>query len=366
MILSRQLNIKTIGLCNAACSFCGYNKNAMAEKLRSGHKPSKLDAARFLKQLPLLKRKGIGILHFTGGEPFMHPEFIEIIGEAKRQGFQIRTGTNGSFLDEGSVERIRATGLDFLWYSLDTFPFAKHLEHRGFLDKREKMEKGLRLLCGSGINFFGQTVISRVIPERDGLPDLEAHMDYYAEEFGIHRFVFSYPMHRPETDDAALHLATIGSSAVRYSPSELETIFHRVIELKRRRKDLVIVNPYLSLKQQMEETRTGMSGMGCYAGSDIFFLGEDQDTLRPCYRFSGTIVDRLDTNPLKSDDSYLSCTECRDQCFRDPSIAYAISRRPLRTIASLLKNPSNLHYSLLDAWNLVKHKAYRDTRPPKR
>jgi 2-iminoacetate synthase ThiH len=42
MLPGRQLNIKVLDLCNAACSFCGYNKERLAERIRNGHVAYKL------------------------------------------------------------------------------------------------------------------------------------------------------------------------------------------------------------------------------------------------------------------------------------------------------------------------------------
>ena len=122
---------------------------------------------------------------------------------AKRFGFQVRTGTNGSMLDEKLIDDLAESGVDYLWYSLDTFPFDKHLGHRGLTALKDKMLAGIQLLRDRRVNFFGQTVVSRILPLADGLPDLRGHMDHYRNEIGIDRFVFSYPMHRPDEGGAA-------------------------------------------------------------------------------------------------------------------------------------------------------------------
>ncbi len=358
MLLKRQLNIKVLDLCNAACSFCGYNKERLAARIRSGHVAYKLDVGALQRSYSALRAKGIGILHLTGGEPTLHPDFRELVTSAKRAGFQIRTGTNGSVLDEDLVKALADAGVDYLWYSLDTFPFRKHLEHRGFLSLEAKMLRGIELLHKHGVNFFGQTVISHILPKTDGLPDMEGHLEYYRRELGIRRFVFSYPMHRPDSASTA-HLATLGGDAVSFTPSELAAIFNRLVALKLRGGESAIVNPYVSIRQQQRDLAKASDRLGCHAGRDIFFLGPDQTTLRPCYHHSDQVVDDLDGLPLKASRGYLGCKDCRDQCFRDPSLAYAAAERPWDFARQAWEDPGMLALAARDARDVFVNRGYR-------
>jgi MoaA/NifB/PqqE/SkfB family radical SAM enzyme len=358
-LLGRQLNIKVLDLCNATCSFCGYNKERLAERIRNGHIPYKLDVDDLKTKFPAIRAKGIRVLHLTGGEPTLHPRFRDLVRSAKQEGFQVRTGTNGSVLDEKLIDDLQESGVDFLWYSLDTFPFDKHLEHRGFTALKDKMLAGIELLRSRRINFFGQTVISKILPSSQGLPDLEGHLNYYRKELGINRFVFSYPMHRPD-DEHASHLATLGSSAVSFSKEELLRIFARLLALKAGANGTAIVNPYVSLRQQIRDLEGKGDRMGCHAGRDIFFLGPDQETLRPCYHYSDRIVDRLDGSALRPAQNYLGCRSCRDQCFRDPSVLYAATSRPLDILREAWEDPSFVIAAAKDLGNLIVNRGYRN------
>ena len=96
MLIDRQLNIKATNQCNATCSFCAYSKNRIHLYLAKNRRLYQIDTEKLEKQFPLLKQKGIGILHFTGGEPFLHKGFLRLLTKAKENEFQVRTGTNGS------------------------------------------------------------------------------------------------------------------------------------------------------------------------------------------------------------------------------------------------------------------------------
>lgn len=360
MIYGKQLNIKITDFCNAECSFCGYNRTAFKELLKEGYQPSVLDVEKMIKNFDHLKRKGFRKLHITGGEPFVHPMLIEFIRAAKKHGFAVQTGTNGSLLTEERIRQLKEVDIDYLWLSLDTFPLDKHLEHRGLVAFKEKFHEGIRLLQEYKINFFGQTVISHVIPKRNGLPDLEGHVKYYFEQFGIRRFIFSYPMYRPEKELENKHLATSGSDAVCFDKKTLTDIYNKIILLKRRLKAIQIINPYISLWQQLEEINGNGGHFGCYAGQDIFFLGKDQTSLRPCYFYGDVIVDEINSPALKENRTYEFCKDCSDECFRDASLIYYTRHHPGKFIRNILNNSELRRYILKDLWNVTKTGKYRN------
>lgn len=211
------------------------------------------------------------------------------------------------------------------------------------------------------INFFCQTVISHVLPKKNGLPDIEGHIDYYKHEHNIKKFVFSYPMIRNASTNGDTHFATIGSNEILFEPSLLQETYEHIIRIKQRRKDVQIVNPYLSLWQQISQLNGRLVNFGCSAGQDIFYLGSDQITLRPCYYYSNRAIDVIDERPLKTDPGYQDCNECQDQCFRDPSIAYQALNSPFKLLQKLIRNPKLFSYSLNDLWDIIKYEQYRKT-----
>jgi len=54
------------------------------------------------------------------GEPFLHPQILEMVAYCKEFGMEVRISTNGQFLgDTSSAERLVTSGLDSLKISLD-------------------------------------------------------------------------------------------------------------------------------------------------------------------------------------------------------------------------------------------------------
>ncbi|MEQ9288972.1 MAG: radical SAM protein [Cyclobacteriaceae bacterium] len=105
--------------CNAKCGFCDI-----------WEKPSpyvSLDTAR--KNLLDLKRLGVKVIDFTGGEPLLHREIDQLLDEAKKLGF-ITTLTTNCLLYPKLAERLKGK-IDMLHFSLDSSDGQVHDDMRG-------------------------------------------------------------------------------------------------------------------------------------------------------------------------------------------------------------------------------------------
>ena len=59
------------------------------------------------------------LIHLQGwGEPFLHPNFFDMVDHAKRGGYRVSTTTNGNMMDESLAERLVEAGIDTLAFSL--------------------------------------------------------------------------------------------------------------------------------------------------------------------------------------------------------------------------------------------------------
>src|SRR5690606_21876991 len=105
--------------CNAACGFCNI-----------WQQPSPLireaDVARNLDDL---RRLGVRIIDFTGGEPLLHPQMDRLLAMAKDRGFLTTLTTNG-LLYPKRAERLRGL-VDLLHFSIDAPVPEEHDASRG-------------------------------------------------------------------------------------------------------------------------------------------------------------------------------------------------------------------------------------------
>lgn len=82
--------------CNLHCSHC-------ASQIMEG---DELDTEEALDLIDYMHKCGVFILSFSGGEPFLRPDFFTILGRAREKGIEIGVTTNGTLLDENIVKRL--------------------------------------------------------------------------------------------------------------------------------------------------------------------------------------------------------------------------------------------------------------------
>ena len=105
--------------CNAMCSFCDI-----------WEKPSPYVTLENAQQnLRDLKKMGVRVIDFTGGEPLLHRELGELLQESKRLGF-ITTVTSNGLLYPKNAEKLRGL-IDMLHFSLDSPDRDEHDKSRG-------------------------------------------------------------------------------------------------------------------------------------------------------------------------------------------------------------------------------------------
>lgn len=101
---------------------------------------------------------GLKVISFCGGEPFMHPDFLEIAERAIELGFKVQLTSNGSLVTTEALERLQ--GLDCLTLSIDALQ-ATHDHIRGVEGAFEQAVRALRMAGDAGITCGTNTVIQQ-------------------------------------------------------------------------------------------------------------------------------------------------------------------------------------------------------------
>src|SRR5579875_3777027 len=85
--------------CNYGCKYCIFAS--------TGRKPEgELTTEEIFSALQQLRFQGFSHIKFTGGEPFLRDDMINILQEADKLGFQFDISTNASKLNEKIVEQL--------------------------------------------------------------------------------------------------------------------------------------------------------------------------------------------------------------------------------------------------------------------
>ncbi len=103
-------NIDLTSRCNLSCPVCFADAN------RNSFEPSFGQVMKMLRRLRAQRPAPAFAVQFTGGEPTLHPRFLDIVAEARKMGFShLQAATNGiRFADPEFARRARDAGLHYL------------------------------------------------------------------------------------------------------------------------------------------------------------------------------------------------------------------------------------------------------------
>jgi MoaA/NifB/PqqE/SkfB family radical SAM enzyme len=294
--------------CNAKCSFCDI-----------WEKPSPyitLDNAR--QNLKDLKRLGVNVIDFTGGEPLLHRQLPDLLKMAREMGF-ITTVTTNALLYPKMAEKLKGV-VDMLHFSLDSPDAGEHNASRGvaLFDK-----------------FLESIEVAKQLKER---PD-------------ILFTVFSHNIHQIQEVYERFCL-----------PDKLMLILNPVFEYNEvgdnlSSEDLAILDQWASKKLVylnkgfIELRKDGGNHTNkpvCRAASTTIVISPENRLVLPCYHLgleSLPIEDNLYDlwtsktvqDLVKMEGRHEKCEGCTVNCYMQPSFATELSKYWLKALPSTLK-----------------------------
>ena len=296
--------------CNATCSFCDI-----------WERPSpyvNLETAK--KNFADLKKLGVKVIDFTGGEPLLHREVDVLLKEAKRLGF-ITTLTTNTLLYPKLAERLKGL-VDMLHFSLDSPIEDEHNESRG-------------------VNCFGHLQESIQIAKSLG------------ERPDILFTVFEYNIHHLKAmwEEYAIHqnLVLILNPAFEYNQVEtgkrLSDSQLSDLRVWGKKKNVFLNEAFIQLRL---DGGNQVSDPVCKALSTTIVISPEDELVLPCYHLG------IDSIPIKGKlyDLYLSekvqkmkslegklpgCQGCTVNCYMQPSFTTNLNRYWFLAAPSALK-----------------------------
>ena len=144
--------------CNHDCGFCayrmsGYTSNELFQieegQSRKARNPKRmLSKEKVFEVLDDCKEMGVKAIQFTGGgEPTIHPDFVDIVNRAQSLGFDTALVTNGNMLVDPAHRKV-IRNMVWVRVSIDAATADHYSEERGVgLGAWVRLEKGVRLLA---------------------------------------------------------------------------------------------------------------------------------------------------------------------------------------------------------------------------
>jgi len=164
--------------CNMSCPHC----YAAAGPSASSRDLSREEALGVLEQLA---RAGVRHVIFSGGEPLLRSDLLELVARAHALGLGAHLSSNGSLLDEAVAARLREAGVSYVGVSIDGMA-AWNDDYRGLEGGFERASGGLRAAKAAGL----RTGL-RITVTRRNAAMLEPLIEH-ALELGVDRFYVSH------------------------------------------------------------------------------------------------------------------------------------------------------------------------------
>ncbi len=142
-------NIDLTGRCNLSCNICFSDSN------KYKYEPSFDEVFMMLKRLRDEKPAPCTTIQFTGGEPTIHPDFLDILKASRNLGFtHIQVASNGIKLaDPEFAMKAREAGLQYIYLQMDgvTDDVFEKIRGRKLLETKLKVieaarKAGLRII----------------------------------------------------------------------------------------------------------------------------------------------------------------------------------------------------------------------------
>jgi radical SAM protein with 4Fe4S-binding SPASM domain len=127
--------------CNLNCAFC----HTVYESKDNGRSFKDIQS-----DMVSLRQMGVTSIIFSGGEPLLRRDILDILSAAKQSGFKVDLCTNGTLIDQ-SIARKLSILLDEISISIDSHSAKLHDSLRGSHGSHQKAIRGLKLIQNEGL-----------------------------------------------------------------------------------------------------------------------------------------------------------------------------------------------------------------------
>lgn len=180
----------TTNACNMFCDHCYREAGCKANE-----ELSTTEAKTMLEQIA---RAGFKIMIFSGGEPLLRPDIVELVAYATKLGLRPVFGTNGTLITLDMAKKLKEAGAMGMGISLDSMDIEKHNEFRKFKGAWEGAVQGMRNCRAVGLPFQIHTTVMDWNNH-----ELEAITDFAVAEGAVaHHFFFLVPTGRAKNIEA--------------------------------------------------------------------------------------------------------------------------------------------------------------------
>lgn len=197
--------------CNFRCKHC-YVPDSYRKK-------KELKAKEVFFILDQLKEAGCFYLGFTGGEPFVRKDIMDILWHAKKKGFEVIIYTNGSLIDEGmakELKHLRPNKVDITIPGISKVAFEAV---SGVCGSRDKTFKAIDLLHKKRVNLGFKTCVLK-----ENEDEISRIQDFAASLGALHRLDDMLSWRLDGSDEPFKYRGTLKQNPVNSQQSVVSSI----------------------------------------------------------------------------------------------------------------------------------------------
>ena len=153
--------------CNLYCKHC-YRDSSLSE-LTEGE----LTTEEGKKLLDDIKKAGLQIIVFSGGEPLMRPDIYELIQYADRLGLTPLMGSNGTLITDDVAKKLKDSGLNAIAISIDSPSSEVHDHFRGTENALSMAITGIQNSINNGLKVQVNCTVSKY-----NMDDIDAVLEF--------------------------------------------------------------------------------------------------------------------------------------------------------------------------------------------
>ncbi|MDN5344480.1 MAG: AdoMet-dependent heme synthase [Clostridia bacterium] len=145
------LSWNTTNQCNLYCDHCYRDAGAKAR--------DELDTAEARNLIDEAVKAGFRIMIFSGGEPLLRPDLLELVAYASRQGLRPVLGSNGTLLTPVLARELKKAGARAIGISLDSCDPTRHDRLRRQEGAWQQAMAGMAACREAGLPFQVHTTV---------------------------------------------------------------------------------------------------------------------------------------------------------------------------------------------------------------
>lgn len=296
--------------CNATCSFCDI-----------WEKPSPYATPEIVEQnLCDLKRLGVKVIDFTGGEPLLHKQISQLLELAKKQGF-ITTLTTNCLLYPKHAEELRGK-VDMLHFSLDS-------------PNREEHDKGRGVKC---FDFVMDSIqIAKRLGERPDI--LFTVFEHNVDQIELLWKNICLPHNLLLLLNPVFEYKEV-KTGKKLSDHTLQKLLHWS-----KKQNVYLNEAFIQLRQ---DGGNHTNRPICRAGSSTLVISPDNKLVLPCYHLGlkeipikGNLYELYYSlevqEQIKQEGRLPACEGCTINCYMQPSFAVEINKYWWKALPSTIK-----------------------------